>query len=462
MECFFIFAIGTFSLCLFLLCLLGRRRPKELTIGLFHPYADAGGGGERVLWHSVAAILREWPLVRIIIYTGDPVRSKPSHKIIEKAVNRFGIDLPQERIEFVRLRLRTLIEATTWPRFTLLGQCLGSLLLGAEALLRARPHILFDTMGYAFIYPLFRLMSGCPVIAYVHYPIVSTDMLKLVQSSITNFNNNQSISRSKTLTNIKIFYYRVLAYFYGVVGRRANVTMVNSTWTYGHISSLWRKEGVVIVYPPCDVETFSNIKNKEKEEEEFRIVTIGQYRPEKNHQQQLEILRNLLDKPRPQDKKPVLVMIGSCRDEGDHARVESLRKKAVELGVIDNVQLLVNVSFKRLLTEIGHGDVAIHTMINEHFGISLVECIAAGCIMIAHRSGGPKHDIVIEGDIGYLAESTEEFTEYILDVMRLSDEEKEGMRGRGVTHVKEQFSVSCFECSIIKHLGPIVGSINVN
>ena len=441
--------------------MLRRRRPKELTIGLFHPYADAGGGGERVLWHSVAAILREWPLVRILIYTGDPVLTRPSHKIIEKAVDRFGISLPQERIEFVRLRLRTLIEASTWPRFTLLGQCLGSLLLGVEALLRACPHVLFDTMGYAFIYPLFRVIAGCPVVAYVHYPIVSTDMLKLVQSSTTNFNNNQLITRSKTLTNIKIFYYRILAYFYGFVGRRANVTMVNSTWTYGHISNLWRKEGVAVVYPPCDVETFSNIKNKE-EEEEFRIVTVGQYRPEKNHQQQLEILRNLLDKPRPQDKRPVLVMIGSCRDEGDHARVESLREKAAELGVIDNVQLLVNVSFKRLLTELVRGDVALHTMINEHFGISLVECIAAGCIMIAHRSGGPKHDIVVEDDFGYLAESVDEFTDCVLKVMKLSDEEREVMKERGVTHVKGQFSVSCFESSIIKHLGPIIKSININ
>jgi alpha-1,2-mannosyltransferase len=33
-------------------------------------------------------------------------------------------------------------------------------------------------------------------------------------------------------------------------------------------------------------------------------------------------------------------------------------------------------------------------MWNEHFGISIVEMMAAGLVVVAHNSGGPKDDIV--------------------------------------------------------------------
>jgi alpha-1,2-mannosyltransferase len=38
--------------------------------------------------------------------------------------------------------------------------------------------------------------------------------------------------------------------------------------------------------------------------------------------------------------------------------------------------------------------VGIHTMWNEHFGISVVEMMAAGLVVVAHNSGGPSMDIV--------------------------------------------------------------------
>ena len=40
------------------------------------------------------------------------------------------------------------------------------------------------------------------------------------------------------------------------------------------------------------------------------------------------------------------------------------------------------------------GHIGLHTMWCEHFGISVVEMMAAGLVMIAHDSGGPRMDIV--------------------------------------------------------------------
>lgn len=40
-------------------------------VGFFHPFCNAGGGGERVLWAAVRATQRRWPRAKIVVYTGD-------------------------------------------------------------------------------------------------------------------------------------------------------------------------------------------------------------------------------------------------------------------------------------------------------------------------------------------------------------------------------------------------------
>ena len=48
----------------------------------------------------------------------------------------------------------------------------------------------------------------------------------------------------------------------------------------------------------------------------------------------------------------------------------------------------------RLESYLRKASVGIHTMWNEHFGISVVEMMAAGLVVVAHNSGGPSMDIV--------------------------------------------------------------------
>lgn len=48
----------------------------------------------------------------------------------------------------------------------------------------------------------------------------------------------------------------------------------------------------------------------------------------------------------------------------------------------------------RLESYLREASVGIHTMWNEHFGISVVEMMAAGLVVVAHNSGGPSMDIV--------------------------------------------------------------------
>ena len=73
-----------------------------------------------------------------------------------------------------------------------------------------------------------------------------------------------------------------------------------------------------------------------------------------------------------------LKMVGSSRGRGDDARVEELRKACRSLGLEGCVELCVNVPFAELQRQLASAVGGLHTMVDEHFGISVVEYMAAG------------------------------------------------------------------------------------
>ena len=102
---------------------------------------------------------------------------------------RFGVDVNRDRVTFVFLTKRKYVEAAMYPRFTMLGQSVGSVLMGWEAICLFIPDVYIDSMGYAFTLPLFRHVGGAIIAAYVHYPTISTDMLARVSNREQSFNN---------------------------------------------------------------------------------------------------------------------------------------------------------------------------------------------------------------------------------------------------------------------------------
>ena len=458
-------AIVLFVLLKLLILWCTRRRMKSLgfsslpyrpvVVGFFHPYCVAGGGGERVLWHSIHALQKRYSFVRCVVYTGDV--DKNPKTILDSVNDRFEILLRRDSIEFVYLRCRRWVEASRWPRLTILGQSLGSMVLGMEALLRLAPHVYIDTTGFAFTLPLFRWLGGSRTASYVHYPTVSSDMLESVARRTHSFNNSGRVSRSRLLTCLKLAYYRLFARLYGFVGRRSDVVMVNSSWTHAHIRSLWGPGRLFIVYPPCDTSSFEQLPLK-RSGSNFRIVSVGQFRPEKNHSSQLRILSELVKEARP--TSVTLVLVGGCRNDEDTQRVEDLRHQAEQLQVSHCVEFKINQPFSRLREELSKAVAAVHTMENEHFGISVVECMAAGCVVVAHESGGPQQDIVVDWQgrpTGFLASSEEQFVSCLLGLLHTAPREREQMAATAREAVRTKFSLEVFEASFLRATEKLFG-----
>ena len=60
------------------------------------------------------------------------------------------------------------------------------------------------------------------------------------------------------------------------------------------------------------------------------------------------------------------------------ARVEKLREAAEQLGLAQHVDFCLGVSNQELRSLLGDAVGGLHTMLDEHFGISVVEYMAAG------------------------------------------------------------------------------------
>uniref|UniRef100_UPI0035900A2B GDP-Man:Man(3)GlcNAc(2)-PP-Dol alpha-1,2-mannosyltransferase n=1 Tax=Myxine glutinosa TaxID=7769 RepID=UPI0035900A2B len=380
-----------------------RRRGEahRPVVAFFHPYCNAGGGGERVLWCAIRALQKRYPEASIVVYGGEAGVSST-----EIAHRRFGISI-QLPVSIVHLCLRSLLSPTLYPRFTLLGQALGSLPVVAEAVFRRPPDIFVDSTGHAFGLPLAFALSGACTACYVHYPTVTTEMVEAVASGILAHNNAEVVAQSAVLTRLKLIYYRAFAQAYGLAGSAATIVMANSSWTQAHLATLW--SGAVpprLVFPPCDVASFLDLPLERPREmgwqdgnERVEIVSIGQFRPEKNHELQLRAFRYFLDGLGPlQYNNVTLVLIGGCRGPEDEKRLGSLRALVVSLDLTNHVDFQVNVDFSTLRQLLAGASVGLHTMWNEHFGIGVVECMAAGAIVLAHNSGGPRLDIVLSDD----------------------------------------------------------------
>jgi alpha-1,2-mannosyltransferase len=314
-----------------------------------------------------------------------------------------------------------------YPVATLIGQAAGSLLLAAEAVLRDPPDVLVDTTGLHFCLPLLRLLGVSSLACYVHYPLVTSEMLDVVASRRQAHNNRGVFATYAAGALLKLTYYRALLFCYRQAGRQSDVTIVNGSWTAGHISKLWQVTPIV-VFPPCDTRSLEGLPLVPPGGRGRVVLSIAQFRPEKDHALQIRAFVLLLRKWRAAGSpapRPALVLAGAVRHAADQDRLDALTHLAATLlagpdgsrGDVDAVRFAPNLSMAELHAAMGSASVGLHTMWNEHFGIGVVEMLAAGLAVIAHNSGGPALDIIEGGHTGMLASTEEEYADAMAQLL---------------------------------------------
>lgn len=186
---------------------------------------------------------------------------------------------------------------------------------------------------------------------------------------------------------------------------------------------------------------------------------------------------------------PTFALIGGARPQ-DQQRLEDLKRLCQQYlseaklptGDESAIKFFVNIPRSELREMLGRALCGIHTMIDEHFGIGIVEMMAAGLITIAHNSGGPRSDIIGPcGDgwflfyqnlmfsthffvmflgaqsVGKLAITEDEYVQAIVSSIELyqkSPQEIDSLVQRARTRSTRMFSVEAFDASLAKTLIP--------
>lgn len=363
-----------------------QERESRILFGFFHPYCNAGGGGEKVLWKAVETTL-DFDLRNVaVIYTGD--LDVTGEHILDNVIKRFDYKLDKDRIVFIFLKKRNLVDSKSWPHLTLLGQAFGSVVLTLEAILKCPPDVWCDTMGYPFSYPWVWHLLRIPIITYTHYPVMSTDMLKKLKNQRQNL---------KSL--VKYCYWKLFMKYYQHIGSYVTVAITNSTWTNNHIKDIWGQCSSHIIFPPCSTEKL--LQNDSKRERKNQAIVLAQFRSEKRHTLIIKAYSDYLSKTK-NSNIPKLIFIGSTRSETDRSYVKGLKRLALdELNIPEEkFEIMTDLPYDQIKEMLWTSTYGINAMWNEHFGIAVVEYLVGGLIPIVHGSAGPLFDIVID-DVGF-------------------------------------------------------------
>lgn len=200
-------------------------------------------------------------------------------------------------------------------------------------------------------------------LVYVHFPID----LEVAHQRYLN-------SRKK---KIYIKPWRFISNNLDYIKRATIIT--NSNYTKALIKKAWGIDATVI-YPPCPQYSFPLLSDDQKEDEEREdvVCSLGRFTPEKEYETILEVAAILHDIH--------FDLVGSVTlDKASY--LEKLMKNAPK-----NVTFHVNATVKEKIDVLKKSKVLLHSFLGEHFGIALVEAMSAGVIPVAHDSGAAKVD----------------------------------------------------------------------
>lgn len=201
-----------------------------------------------------------------------------------------------------------------------------------------------------------------PSVNYIHCPIRHRGMVaELYQGS------------ERWLRYMNNAVFKVVAGFKEEQFRRS-VCVANSQWTAEALQRVYDVKAAVI-YPPV---TIPIQIPRPFEDRSVGYVCIGRISAEKRVDEAIELIDHLHAK----DRAAHLHIVGT----GSGSYFDRIKEEARQRSY---VKLHCNLSRTDLAALLNEHRFGIHMMRNEHFGMAVAEMIAAGMIVIAHRSAGP-------------------------------------------------------------------------
>lgn len=153
-----------------------------------------------------------------------------------------------------------------------------------------------------------------------------------------------------------------------------------------------------------------------------------------------------------------MVSRAQVRHAEDEGLLVALRDEAKRRGLDGSIQFLVDAPRHQIVDLVRRASIGLHTMRLEHFGIAIVEMMAARVVPVAHKSGGPLLDIVGDArDRGFVADNAQDYADAIATLIH-NDQLRNRMADNARNFVRIRFSDASFSRGFVEALSPTLST----
>jgi len=284
---------------------------------------------------------------------------------------RLGFDPSQvinKYVRPIRARFRLLPSIPKLSVYTL------TVLFNAVIRIYGRSYDLLINSGNSLLF----LPGRQRVITYMHFP----HKRRIVDVSLSIHRPEADLdqwSRQGIERAILRFIYRFSE------SKPSHLIVCNSKFTRSALQAVYDlPANPMVVYPPVEVDRFRTVPRSRP----LSIITVGRFTPDKRQLEQIRLAERMPHIP--------FHIVGFANNNPYYQKC----RHYVEEHGIGNVHLYPDLPFKSMFSLLQSARYFLHTTINEPFGITTVQAIAAGCLPLVHDSGGQR-EIVIEPTLRY-------------------------------------------------------------
>lgn len=204
-------------------------------------------------------------------------------------------------------------------------------------------------------------------VSYIHYPYLNRVAFHPSFPYLARPRLNQAGTLPHVILEKKLIDYT------------KRLIIANSHYTATEVNEFSHKP-VEVVYPPFASYISKIGKESIKNSDENLVVTTSRLDSNK-------LLERIPQIAQQTDKDIHYAVIGRLYNQPILTHLQAIVKK---LGVENRVKFYPNASATQKISLLKQAKLYLHTMEGEHFGISIVEAMALGCVPIVHNSGGMK------------------------------------------------------------------------
>jgi glycosyltransferase involved in cell wall biosynthesis len=192
-----------------------------------------------------------------------------------------------------------------------------------------------------------------------------------------NYKTKLQLSRKKE-------YFEIIKYGYWNLMKNSTV-ITNSEFSRRAIINALGLYNIHILSPPIDIETFRNVAlmTKNYNETNDSILVISRIAPHKKIENAIKLAKILKDRNVGKGMKIVGNLYYYFFDY-----YSELKQMILDLGLTDYVTFEINATLDKLISIIRESRIYFHPMVGEHFGMSVLEAMAAGLIPVVPNEGG--------------------------------------------------------------------------